>query len=127
LRLDDLAGRAQLAAQQELSAKSEALHRTAAALAARDPVNRVELEMANWVGLRQRMKRLVATSLEPQKKSLANLEHRLQETDVSRVLARGFVILSSTEGAPVMQRAQLRPREKVQARFKDGEAGLTAD
>ena len=127
LRLDDLAGRAQLAAQQELSAKSEALHRTAAALAARDPVNRVELEMANWVRLRQRMKRLVATSLEPQKKSLANLEHRLQETDVSRVLARGFVVISSSEGTPVTRRAQLQPKQRVSARFKDGEAGLTAD
>jgi exonuclease VII large subunit len=73
------------------------------------------------------MKRLVATSLEPQKKSLAHLEKRLQETDVSRVLARGFVILSSIEGVPVTRRAQLRPKQQVRARFKDGEAGLTAD
>jgi exodeoxyribonuclease VII large subunit len=127
LRLDDLAGRAQLAMSQELATKSNALHRTAAALAAHAPTPRVEVEMANWVGLRQRMKRLTETILEPQQKSLAHLAHRLQETDVSRVLARGFVILSSTEGEPVTRRAQLQPRQKVRARFKDGEAGLTAD
>jgi exonuclease VII large subunit len=85
------------------------------------------MEMAHWVRLRQRMSRLMATTLEPQRKSLAHLEHRLHETDVARVLARGFVILSTPEGTPVTRRTQLRPREKIRARFKDGEAGLTAE
>ena len=127
LRLDDIAGRAQLALRQELSARSDALHRAAAALAARAPAPRVRVERANWLALRQRMVRLAATTLAPHGKSLANLEHRLQETDTARVLARGFVILATPEGAPVSQRAQLRPRQRLRARFKDGEAGLTAD
>jgi exonuclease VII large subunit len=69
----------------------------------------------------------MATTLATHQKSLVYLEHRLQEIDTARVLARGFVILSTNEGTPVTRRAQLRPRERVRARFKDGEAGLTAD
>jgi exodeoxyribonuclease VII large subunit len=127
LRLDDLAGRAQLAMRQELAGKSDALHRSAAALARHAPTPRLQVERANWLALRQRMIRLAATSLTPAQKSLAHLERRLQETDTARVLARGFVILSSAKGIPVTRREQLQPRERVRARFKDGEAGLTAD
>ncbi len=127
LRLDDLAGRAQAAMRQDLHLRRDALHRAAAALAARAPAPRLNVEQARWVALRQRLKRLGKTTLEPRREKLAHLERRLRETDTGRVLARGFVILSNTEGVPVTRRKQLCAGQQVKARFADGEAGLKAD
>jgi len=127
LRLDDLAGRAQAAMRQGLHTRQDSLHRAAAALAARAPAPRLLVEQARWVALRQRLKRLGKTTLEPRRAKLAHLEKRLRETDTGRVLARGFVILSNTEGVPVTRRKQLTAGQRVQARFADGEAGLTAN
>ena len=126
LRLDDLAGRAQAGARHELHLRQDALHRAAAALAARAPAPRLQVERARWIALRKRLARLGATVLEPRREKLTHVERRLQETEPGRVLARGFVILSNTEGAPVTRRKQLSPGQRVRARFADGEAGLTA-
>jgi exodeoxyribonuclease VII large subunit len=127
LRLDDLAGRAQLAMRQELHHHRNELHRATAALTARAPGPRLRVEHAQWLALRRRLTRLVETTLAPQHTALKNLERRLKETDVARVLKRGFVILSNTEGVAVTRRANLKPGQRVKARFADGEAGLKAD
>ena len=127
LRLDDLAGRAQLALRQELHARRNALHHAAAGLAARAPLTLLQVERARWVALRQRTARLVATTLEPRRLALAHAERRLRETDVTRVLQRGFVILSDMTGQPVTRRKQLHSGQQVKARFADGEAGLKVD
>jgi exodeoxyribonuclease VII large subunit len=128
LRLDDLAGRARAALREGLHQRRRALHEPAAALAARAPAARVQVERARALALQKRLARLGATSLEPRRAALRHLEKRLQETDVARTLARGFVILAGAEtGAPITRRAGLRPAMRVRARFADGEAGLTAD
>jgi len=127
LRLDDLAGRARAAWRESWHTRRAQLHRMAAALTAQAPAPRLQVERAQCVALRQRLARLSATVLEPRQSSLANLERRLQETDLARVLARGFAIISNAEGQPVTRRTQLTPRQHVQARFRDGEAGLTVD
>ncbi len=127
LRLDDLGGRAQSALRQELHRHRQNLHHAAVALAARAPAPRVGVERARWTALRQRLNRLTETNLAPQHAALKNLERRLKETDVARVLKRGFVILSNAEGIPVTRRAHLKPGQRVKARFADGEAGLKAE
>jgi len=127
MRLDDLAGRARSAWREGLHAHRDALHRAAAALAAQAPVSRLQVEHTRGSALRQRLARLRSTILAPRQATLTHLERRLNETDITRVLARGFVIVSNTEGKPVTRRAQLSPGQHVRARFRDGEAGLTAD
>jgi exodeoxyribonuclease VII large subunit len=127
LRLDDLSGRMQSALRHELHMRQDALHRTAANLAARSPALRLPVERAQLSGLRRRLARLGISMLEPRRVALGHLEKRLKETDVARTLARGFVILSDTSGQPLTRRAQLKPAQRVRARFTDGEAGLTAD
>jgi exodeoxyribonuclease VII large subunit len=127
LRLDDLAGRMQLALRQELHARRENLHRTAATLAAQAPMPRLQVARARWAALRQRLVRLGENGLSPYETALAHLEHRLNETELPRVLNRGFVIISDTTGKPVIRRRNLRPGERVSARFADGEAALQAD
>jgi exodeoxyribonuclease VII large subunit len=127
LRLDDLAGRAQSAWREVLHTRRATLHQAAAALATHAPAPRLQVERAQWHALRQRLARLGSTVLKPRQAGLTHLERRLQETDVTRLLARGFVILSDTAGAPVTRRAHLRPGQRVRARFRDGEAGLSVD
>jgi exodeoxyribonuclease VII large subunit len=127
LRLDELAGRAQAAWREALHTRRNPLHQAATALAAAAAAPRLRVEQARCLALQQRLARLGLTMLEPPQAALTNLERRLKETDVSRVLARGFVILSNPAGGPVTRRADLRPGERVRARFHDGEAGLTAD
>lgn len=127
LRLDDWAGRAQLAMRQELHQQRNALHRVTAALAAKAPGPRLRVERTQWLALQRRMTRLAETNLTPQHTALKNLERRLKETDVARVLKRGFVILSNAEGVAVTRRANLKPGQRVQARFADGAAGLKAE
>ncbi|HVU39128.1 MAG TPA: exodeoxyribonuclease VII large subunit [Opitutales bacterium] len=127
LRLDDGASRLQLAMRQAVHRRRSELHSRAAALAERAPGPRVRVERARAVALGKQLVRLGKTALAPHRAELKNLERRLRETGVARVLQRGFVILSDATGAPVTRRANLKPRQKVRARFADGEAGLTAD
>ncbi len=127
LRLDDLAGRAQAAWREALHTRRHALQLAAAGLAAQAPGPRLRVDRARWQALRQRLGRLGATALEPREATLTHLKRRLKETDVARVLARGFVILADSAGAPVTRRANLHAGQRVRARFRDGEAGLTAD
>ncbi|HTB62298.1 MAG TPA: exodeoxyribonuclease VII large subunit, partial [Opitutales bacterium] len=127
LRLDDLAGRAQLALRQQLHARRDTLHHTAAALAKQAPMPRLQVARARWAAMRQRLVRLGKNALSPQASALAHLEHRLNETELPRVLNRGFVILSNNEGQPITRRKNLRPGQPVRARFADGNAAMKVE
>lgn len=105
LRRDDLSNRLEAALRQSLRAKRTGLATAAAALAARTPQRRVELESH----------RLLA------------LWKRLQSVSPASVLQRGFVILRDESGRPVARRAAVVPGTRLEAEFADGRMGVTSD
>jgi len=127
LRIDDLAGSIQYAMRHTLHARRIALHRCSSALLTRSPATRLGVARAQWQSTRLHFARLVASTPLTRGKGLANLARRLEEAGVARVLARGFVMLSDTDGRPISRRTQLVSGQRVRARFSDGEAGLVAD
>jgi exodeoxyribonuclease VII large subunit len=127
LRLDDLAARAQSALSEHWQTHRESLHGVTARLAALSPVARLSVENARIENLSGRLTFMAANAMKPRRMALENLGRRLEEAGVTRVLARGFVLLADTAGKPLTRRAQLKPGQHVRARFADGEAGLIAE
>jgi exodeoxyribonuclease VII large subunit len=105
LRLDDYTNRLASALRGSLQMSRERLAAARARLQQRSPESRVQLESHR----------------------LLSLWKRLQAASPASVLNRGFVIMRDEQGRALPRRAAIRPGQRVQAQFADGNLNARAE
>jgi exodeoxyribonuclease VII large subunit len=126
-RADDLSHRAHLAmghalktANRQLVDRSQALmrhHPQHRLDQARDHVNRLQVRHTN--SLTQRLRLLNS--------SLSGLARTLDALSPLHTVARGYAILTDTDGHALTRTSELHPGQQVRARMQDGEASMLVE
>ncbi|MFP4204307.1 MAG: exodeoxyribonuclease VII large subunit [Opitutales bacterium] len=126
-KTSDLETRLNEALRRRLARERERTNRLSRRLLERHPGNALKLARQSLRSDARRLKQSTRVELRRRKEQLAALRKRLENNGIPSVLNRGFAILEKESGDVVTGARSLRPGEKLNARFHDGNADLTVD
>jgi exodeoxyribonuclease VII large subunit len=123
-RLDDRAERLLLALPNYTAAKRIALERLAGRLI--HPREFLGQQRNNFSLLEHRLRAPLPARLREAALRLENLGARLQSVSYESVLQRGFVLVTTPKGAPILSATKITPGAALNLKFHDGEIAVTA-
>ncbi len=126
-RADDLAHRSQLAMGHALKMANRQLNDQARALSSQHPQHRLDQARAELLRLQVRSTGSLTQRLRLLNSSLGGLARTLDALSPLHTVARGYSILTDSEGHALTRTTDLRAGQHVRARMQDGEARLLVE
>jgi exodeoxyribonuclease VII large subunit len=123
-RLDDRAERLTLALPNYAAARRSALERLANRLI--HPREFLGRQRNNLALLEHRLQVPLPARLKECQLRLDNLATRLSSVSFEAVLQRGFVLVTTTAGTPILSAAKIAPGAALKLKFHDGDIAATA-
>jgi len=124
-RLDQMDERLQRAGQQYIRERMTRLEHAASRLSLRPMQQACEQAGTRLIELGERLDQSFAKGVERRSERLAALGSRLEAVSHKAVLARGYVMVTGEDGAPITKAAALADGQLVDLHFADGKAGAT--
>ena len=122
-RLDDRAERLTLALPNYAAARRNTLERLANRLI--HPREFLGRQRNNLSLLEHRLRAPLPTRLEKSRLMLENLSTRLNSVSYEAVLQRGFVLVTTPKGTPILSARKITPGAALNLKFHDGEIAVT--
>jgi exodeoxyribonuclease VII large subunit len=119
--LDDLMARGAHALRTTVARRRQALRAEEARLFRAHPQRRIAEQRRALQGLEHRLVVASRTGLASRRRLLHGLLGKLESLSPLAVLDRGYSLARRPDGHVITQRAELRPGDQVQLRFRDGE------
>jgi exodeoxyribonuclease VII large subunit len=123
-RLDDRAERLTLALPNYAAARRSALERLANRLI--HPREFLAAQRNNFSLLEHRLQVPLPARLRESRLRLDNLATRLNSVSYESVLRRGFVLVTTPAGTPILSAAKIAPGAALKLKFHDGDIAATA-
>jgi exodeoxyribonuclease VII large subunit len=123
-RLDDRAERLTLALPNYAAARRNALERLASRLI--HPREYLGRQRHNLELLQHRLETPLPARLRESRLKLENLATRLNSVSYESVLQRGFVLVTTPKGMPLLDAAKITPGATLNLKFHDGEVAAKA-
>jgi exodeoxyribonuclease VII large subunit len=120
-RVDDLAARGAQALRSALTRRRQALRVEEARLFRAHPQRRIAEQRKALQGLEHRLAVIAHNRLGQRRRQLEGLLGKLESLSPLAVLDRGYSLARRPDGHVITQKAELRPGDAIQLRFRDGE------
>ncbi|MEH6585467.1 MAG: exodeoxyribonuclease VII large subunit [Halioglobus sp.] len=126
-RLDDLEQRLILAQRNLLARKKAELALLESRLQANSPLPHIQQMQKDVGNMRQRMEAAMQATLQDSKSRLAHLAQMLDSLSPLSTLARGYAIVTDSDGKVVSDAATVEPGDQLEARLAKGRIAVTVN